>query len=181
MARKKIELTSADNRGYIDLRTGRQTGVGSVPLICERIRFYREKKGIEQKALAKAVGVTANSVSNWENGRSRPDVNLLPGICSCLGISLYELFGIEENPGIESSRRRKLLSGYEILSPGHRRAVDQLIESLAAAQRMTEAPQLLQLTYFSRTLAAGTGDPTEIDEEAEKVYVYKTPETSRAD
>ena len=33
---------------------------------------------MEQKALAKAIGVTGNAISNWENGRARPDVNLIP-------------------------------------------------------------------------------------------------------
>ena len=42
-----------------------------LPVICERIRHYRDRMGMEQLKLADLVGVTANSVSNWENGRSR--------------------------------------------------------------------------------------------------------------
>ena len=51
-----------------------------LPAVCGRIRSLRERLGMEQKVLAARLGVTANAVSNWENGRSRPDLNLLPAL-----------------------------------------------------------------------------------------------------
>ena len=32
----------------------------------KRIKYYRERQGLEQKDVAREVGITANTVSNWE-------------------------------------------------------------------------------------------------------------------
>ena len=61
----------------------------SLPLICERVRHYRSLRKLEQKQLAQALGITANAVSNWEQGRSRPDVALIPDLCKVLDISFF--------------------------------------------------------------------------------------------
>ena len=84
MARKKIDLSTSGRAKVIDLKTGQLAEVPVLPVICERIRYFRALRGMEQKTLADLSGVTPNSVSNWENGRSRPDVNLLPAICDAL-------------------------------------------------------------------------------------------------
>ena len=38
----------------------------------ERIRVLREKRGLSQEELGDAVGVTKQTVSNWENGNITP-------------------------------------------------------------------------------------------------------------
>ena len=56
------------------------------------IAELRKKKGVTQESLAKAVGVSAQAVSKWENG-GVPDVELLPVIADFFEISVDELFG----------------------------------------------------------------------------------------
>ena len=73
------------------MKTGERVEQPSLPIICDRIRFYRKNQGMEQKAFAEKIGTQANTVNNWEKGRSRPDVSLLPMICDVLGISLDEV------------------------------------------------------------------------------------------
>lgn len=181
MPRKKIEFQTQKKDSLLELKSGRSISGDILPVICERIAFYREKRGMGQKELAVAAGVTANSVSNWENGRSRPDVNLLPSICTALGITLYELFDISDPKPELTEKQKKLIEGYERLSPGHRSAVEGLITSLAAAEESENCPELRVLMYFSRTLAAGIGDPTEFEESAEPVYLYATALSRQAD
>ena len=41
------------------------------------IREYRLQANMEQEELARICGLTGNSVSNWERGVSRPDLNLI--------------------------------------------------------------------------------------------------------
>lgn len=38
----------------------------------EQIRDIREAAGLSQKGLADALGVSLNSISNWETGHARP-------------------------------------------------------------------------------------------------------------
>ena len=156
-------------------------GDSTLPVICERIRYYREKQGIDQKTMASKLGITANSISNWENGRSRPDVNLLPAICKVLEISLLDLYGIDGSVSTITPKQQSLIEKYEMLSGGHQLAVENLIDNLIAVEKSDYCPDLKVLMYFNRSLAAGIGDPTEFDEDAELVYVYSTAEVNRAD
>lgn len=63
----------------------------------KRIAEARKRSGLTQNALACRVGVTAQAVSKWEQGRSCPDIAILDEIADALGISLIELLGMEKN------------------------------------------------------------------------------------
>ena len=181
MARKKIDLSTSGKGSVIDMKTGEPVKTPVLPVICERIRHYRELTGMEQKALAEKAGVTANSVSNWEHGRSRPDVNLLPAICGALNITLYDLFNMEDPTIRFSPRQLELLERYERLSGGHKHAIDQMLVTLRRIETAEGCPDLTKLIRFDRPLAAGVGDPTEFEDEGKEYYVYLTPDVSKAD
>ncbi len=77
--------------------------------ISKNIRQARMKKGLSQDALAELLHVTRQTVSNYETGRSRPDVDMLVSIGECLGLTVNEL--IYGPPVSEDTRRsrKKLL------------------------------------------------------------------------
>ena len=59
------------------------------------IRTQREERGLTQRELAEAVGVTDKAISKWETGRGLPDVTLLEPLASALSVSLAELLSGE--------------------------------------------------------------------------------------
>ena len=181
MARRKIDLSTSGEGKILDMKTGKPVEKPVLPIICERIQHYRNLMGMEQKALADFIGVTPNSISNWENGRSRPDVNLLPGICEALNITLYDLFSLTDPTIKYTARQQMLVDDFNNLSEGHKKAVESLIDTLSKVEAAENCPDLTILTYFSRQLAAGFGDPTEFEDEGEDVYVYSSPDVNRAD
>ena len=181
MPKRNFSLPADNGIRLIDPKTGNPKTISSIPLICERIRFYRDKRRIDQRDMASRLGITGNSISNWETGRSRPDVNLLPAICEVLDITLNDLFGIESSSANISDKQKELIRKYESLSSGHQFVVDKLIDNLSGIEESEAAPDLKRLMYFSRSLAAGIGDPTEFEEDALPVYVYATPESEQAD
>ena len=181
MPRKKIDLSTSGKGAVINMKTGQLVDKPVLPVICERIRHFRELRGLEQKFLAEKMGITGNAVSNWENGRARPDVNLLPALCDLLQISFYDLFNMKDPSVCYSVKQQQLIDRYGRLSAGHRRAVDNLIDTLARVEAAESCPDLVVLTYYDRRLSAGIGDPTEFDEAGEAVYVYSSPEARRAD
>lgn len=63
----------------------------------KKIADARRQMGLTQNALATRVGVTAQAVSKWETGRSCPDISILDEIADTLGISLFELLGMDES------------------------------------------------------------------------------------
>jgi len=66
----------------------------SMSNIGESIANLRREKGATQDDLARAVGVSAQAVSKWENG-GMPDAELLPVIADYFNVSIDALFGRE--------------------------------------------------------------------------------------
>ena len=63
--------------------------------IGKNIRSLREKKGMTQEALAEALFVTRQTVSNYETGRSRPDLDMLVKIAQVLEADVNQvLYGL---------------------------------------------------------------------------------------
>lgn len=60
-------------------------------MVDKNIKFFREKKNITQSELADKLCVTRQAVSNWENGKTEPDIEMLNKIASVLEISIEEL------------------------------------------------------------------------------------------
>lgn len=181
MPRRSIERPAKGSGNVIDMKTGKAVERPALPVLCERIRFFRERAGMEQKTLAKLIGVTGNAISNWENGRGRPDINLLPDICRALNVTMYDLFDMED-PGIRYSAGEQIfLYQYKQLSPGHRMAVDQMVDTLLKVQIAESVPLIRRLTFYQKSLAAGVGDPSEIDDEGQPIFLYASREVDRAD
>lgn len=80
--------------------------MAAIPLkIHERIRELRKEKGITQETLARAVGVTNQAVSKWEQGKCCPDIQYLPELADYFSVSIDDLFGHgrEERPAERST------------------------------------------------------------------------------
>ena len=66
-----------------------------------RIRFLRQQLRWSQEDLASNANINKNYISDLENGRRNPSLEILERIASTFGISLAELFkGVETIPGI---------------------------------------------------------------------------------
>ena len=65
-----------------------------ISLIGNQITKYRKAQSMTQEELGRAVGVSTQAVSRWENGGA-PDVGLLPAIADKLGVPINALFGRE--------------------------------------------------------------------------------------
>ena len=61
----------------------------------ERIKELRLRDGRTQETLASMLGVTAQAVSRWEKGVCYPDMEIIPSIANCFGVSIDELFGYD--------------------------------------------------------------------------------------
>ena len=185
MSRRKIEREVSVKGKVIDMKTGEFTEQAALPLICERIRYYRRLQGMEQKAFAEKIGAQPNTVSNWEKGRSRPDISLVPLICDALGITLQQIFGLETPKDMLTERENNLVSQYRKLNAGDQYTVDTLVKTMLtveqARKRQRSQRKVYELPLVDRTLAAGIGDPTEYEGISEPFYLYDVPWLDRAD
>lgn len=61
--------------------------------IGKNIAELRKSSGMTQEQLAETLGVSAQSISKWENEVTMPDIMLLPVIAGCFDITVDELYG----------------------------------------------------------------------------------------
>ncbi|MBR5968811.1 MAG: helix-turn-helix transcriptional regulator [Lachnospiraceae bacterium] len=59
-----------------------------------------------QERLAEKLGISPQSVSKWENNISMPDIALLPNIAGIFGVSVDELFGLNESEKLRRIENR---------------------------------------------------------------------------
>lgn len=57
------------------------------------LKSLREQAGLSQEALARIVGVSSKTVSNWERGASVASLTVpqMKALCEALGVTLNEL------------------------------------------------------------------------------------------
>lgn len=59
--------------------------------LCSQIKKYRMERKMSQEDLAEKVYVTRQTISNWENGKSYPDIHSLLLLSSVFELSLDQL------------------------------------------------------------------------------------------
>jgi repressor LexA len=62
-----------------------------------KLKSARLAKNLTQKQLAEKVGAKHNSISDWENDKSKPDVDTLQLLCGVLDIPISYFSDIERN------------------------------------------------------------------------------------
>jgi transcriptional regulator with XRE-family HTH domain len=57
------------------------------------LKQLREQAGLSQEALARVIGVSGKTVSNWERGMSVASLTVpqMKALCNALGVTLDEL------------------------------------------------------------------------------------------
>lgn len=129
----------------------------------EVIRTWRQYRGISQTRLTEALGLSRNLVSNWEAGRSRPDINIIPALCQALDISISAFFGIPGRPGELTVPEQRHISYYRMLNSDNQELVDAIIGNMldqAARELRKRCERGFERTFKNAQLtAAGTGNP----------------------
>ncbi len=91
-------------------------------ILAEKIYTARKTLGITQETLAEKLGITPQSVSRWENGQSRPDVDMLPKLAAFFGMTIDALFGYQsENLKIDQYEEK-----HKKITPQWRFATNQM-------------------------------------------------------
>ena len=62
----------------------------------ENLKAFRLEKKLSQEKLAKAVGVSQQCVSKWEEGKNEPTLSYLWRLADLFGVSIDMLCGREE-------------------------------------------------------------------------------------
>lgn len=149
------------------------------------IRANRQKQGLSQPQLAAILQTSKNYVSNWELGKARPDMNIIPQLCEALGICISEFFGVHSDLDQLTTEQRLHIRRYVQLNTRDQAVVEALTDSLL---RMEEADfrqhcqdAFLYLFHNNNVAAAGTLNMLGDDVDGEYEFLRRDEDTDRAD
>ena len=74
--------------------------------IGNKIKQLRFKAGYTQEQLAAKLGISAQSVSKWENAVTMPDISILPILSEELGVTIDELFDLTVDQKLRRIEKR---------------------------------------------------------------------------
>lgn len=169
MARR--DFTTSTDTSLVNIVTQKPLSMNSKEIFGERIRYFRKRAGYLQPALAEELGVSKNTISNWEAGRARPDLDNIVQMCKVLRITPSQLFGAEN---AITHQDRVHIQKYHRLNGANKKILDVLLDQLLNTQELAQRkrPDLVLIPKVLKPLAAGIGDPTEVYDESEMVYVH---------
>ncbi len=62
----------------------------------EKLKLLRKQKGVSQKVVAEAIGVTLSAYSNYEQRLREPSNQILISLCKYYDVSADYLLGLED-------------------------------------------------------------------------------------
>lgn len=75
--------------------------------VSKNLKKVRTEKQFTQEALAEKIHVTRQAVSNWENGKTKPDIDSLLTIAEALDVQVEELIYGEKKESLENQDKTK--------------------------------------------------------------------------
>ncbi|MBO5518039.1 MAG: helix-turn-helix transcriptional regulator [Firmicutes bacterium] len=74
--------------------------------VSSNLKELRAAAGLTQDALAERLHVTRQTISNWETGRSEPDLQVLEELAEALGADVTELIYGKKEPEYERMQKK---------------------------------------------------------------------------
>lgn len=78
-----------------------------MPKISKNIKKIRTEKNLTQDALAEKIHVTRQAISNWENDKTKPDIEALEMLAEVLGVEIEELIYGEKKEALISQDKTR--------------------------------------------------------------------------
>lgn len=128
--------------------------------LSKKIKALRFRSGLTQEQLADKLGISAQSVSKWENSVAMPDITLLPELAEIFGVSIDDLFDLTSEQRMNRIESRLDIED-ELPADIYREYGDFLEGMRSAPEYKKRAVSLLAYLHWHRMNA-----------EAEKVRRY---------
>lgn len=139
-------------------------------IIADNITFYRKQKGITQKELSQAIGITASTMTDYMKLRSAPSFGVIQKIADYFGVKKSDIdstFKDEESIGSSLPDSVSKLN-QELNQKNHTKWVDYGNELLEEQNQVVEE-ELYEYQVYEK-LSAGTGSSYFNDGNYDTVY-----------
>jgi len=95
----------------------------------EKLKIARTEAGLKQSELAKQLNTTGNTISNWENNVSKPDLDTLSYICGILHVNASYFLQARLPEDEVSFKEFKMIKKYRELDSHGKEMVDFVLET----------------------------------------------------
>ena len=144
----------------------------------DNLKQARKNSKLTQKQIAEILKVSDNSVSNWEKGVSRPDIEQVSQLCKILKVSADILLDNELEVNLTPDEF-VTIKKYRSLNHYSKKAVDGLLDN--EYERCTYRKEIVPIEMPMSLYGAAAGTGNWLDEEYNvRVKVKDTPEARRA-
>lgn len=136
-------------------------------IIAENITHFRKQRGITQKELAKEVGITASTMTDYMKLRSAPSFGVIQKLADYFGVKKSDIdttFKEESSslPDAPDSLTQQITDKVVQLTPDNKKIVLRTSEELLERQEtkineVSEVIQLYSYDYYDHAASAGTG------------------------
>jgi len=177
------------NEGKIQI-VSKQGNIIQFPSATNTVQFgsvlkdARTRQKLSQEEIANLMGVTRYTIMNWESNKNKPDYGMVPRLCSILGITLTELFGMRSE---YTAFERSVISELRLLKPTTQRFAASMIKSMADQELAAHDEMLLNTTRIideqPGALAAGTAASgiDFLDAQPTPFFIHISDKTKNAD
>ena len=94
----------------------------------EKLKMARIDAGLKQSELAKIVGTTNTTISNWEKGVSKPDLDMLSFLCGALNVKASYFLQPQFSDDEISVKELNIVKKYRKLDDYGKDTVNMIIE-----------------------------------------------------
>lgn len=149
------------------------------------IKKYREISRLNQSELADSLAINKNTVYNWENDKSKPDVDTIRVLCDRLHIPIQELFNIHDVPYRLTDKEQIMMNHFRSMSARSQSMAYEMIVSMAVEEHRLEQQELKD-SYFvigleQSVAAAGQGNEFSQWTVPQKCFARVSPKSAQAD
>ena len=104
------------------------------------ISQFRKSSDITQEQLAERLGVSVSAVSQWETGKTMPDISAIPVLCHVFNVTADELLGIDREKE-EAEIKRINAEANLLMDRGHLAKAEKML--LDAHKRFPNSYELM--------------------------------------
>ena len=98
--------------------------------ILSTITAYRQARGWTEYQLAERSGLPQSTISSWYRKSMIPTVPSLEKICEAFGITLSQLFAVDDTPVALTPKQREMLNRWDRLNEEQQAVIFQLIDKM---------------------------------------------------
>lgn len=173
--------------------------------LVKQLRKGRASKGLKQSYVAEQIGVKGNTLSNYENGVSEPDIDTFCALCDIYDLDPAEILGEAYGLNVQGSNFNikpseiEHIKKYRSLDPYGQETVSYILDRESARVSALQNKEALikelknhpagtvkytqeisgRIIQYFQKVSAGTGEVIFDDEYFERITIPDTPKYRR--